>query len=444
MPGARRDAAVSPERFAAERAAAWEELEAALRRAGERPEKLGRDGVRRLGTLYRAAAADLAFARRRFPGEPLVGRLERSCCGRGRRSTRARGGACRCRPSSPAGTGGGWRSGRCWCWSRGAAAGPALAGGAWGAVDPAAAAGLIPAEFQAAADPPAEGRDFDAADLVRVLVPGHDQQHPGDAVAFAGGITFGVADGLRAVLQRAAAGSDRRAVDRGGNGDRVPAADLLARAAGDLVHRRGRDRGAADRVGADPAGPLRRATSLRREASPGGRARGGDGPRGSCCAGFLRGLRDRSGAAGRGSGRARLRRCSCCSGASCTGAAARVRAPRAPSPAGRRRRASRAAGPAAPRARARRPRGPAPRRARAPARTSPATVARGAVERSSPAPAASASSAGSDGLATTTAWRRVSTGTARTSGRAAASSSRSQKTTTSARLLPSARRNASS
>ena len=67
---------MSPEGFAAERAEAWEELEAALRRAGERPEKLGRDGVRRLGTLYRAAAADLAFARRRFPGDPLVGRLE--------------------------------------------------------------------------------------------------------------------------------------------------------------------------------------------------------------------------------------------------------------------------------------------------------------------------------------------------------------------------------
>jgi hypothetical protein len=67
---------LSPERFAAERGPAWEELEAALRRAGDRPERLGRDGVRRLGTLYRAAAADLAFARRRFPGDPLVGRLE--------------------------------------------------------------------------------------------------------------------------------------------------------------------------------------------------------------------------------------------------------------------------------------------------------------------------------------------------------------------------------
>src|SRR3954465_5909993 len=57
---------MSPERFAAERAAVWEELDAALRRCGDRPERLGRDGVRRLGTLYRATAADLAFARARF------------------------------------------------------------------------------------------------------------------------------------------------------------------------------------------------------------------------------------------------------------------------------------------------------------------------------------------------------------------------------------------
>src|SRR3954468_6727768 len=67
---------MSPERFASERGAAWEELHPSLRRAGDGPERLGRDGVRRLGALYRAAAADLAFARRRFPGEALTRRLE--------------------------------------------------------------------------------------------------------------------------------------------------------------------------------------------------------------------------------------------------------------------------------------------------------------------------------------------------------------------------------
>ncbi len=67
---------LSAERFEAERARAWGELDAMLRLAGDRPERLGAAGVRRLGELYRAAAADLAFARRRYPGDPLVARLE--------------------------------------------------------------------------------------------------------------------------------------------------------------------------------------------------------------------------------------------------------------------------------------------------------------------------------------------------------------------------------
>ena len=54
------------------------------------------------------------------------------------------------------------------------------------------------------------------------------------------------------------------------------------------------------------------------------------------------------------------------------------------------------------------------------------------------------SRSGSRTEATSTTWRRASTGTASTSGRAAASSSRSQKTTISERLAPSTVWNASS
>ena len=61
--------------FVAERSADWTELEALVERS-RRPRALGGDGARRLGALYRAAAADLAFARRRFSGDPLVTRLE--------------------------------------------------------------------------------------------------------------------------------------------------------------------------------------------------------------------------------------------------------------------------------------------------------------------------------------------------------------------------------
>jgi uncharacterized membrane protein SpoIIM required for sporulation len=63
------------DRFVEERRGAWDELEDALRSARGRPERLGADGVRRLARLYRGAAADLALARRSFPGDPLVARL---------------------------------------------------------------------------------------------------------------------------------------------------------------------------------------------------------------------------------------------------------------------------------------------------------------------------------------------------------------------------------
>jgi uncharacterized membrane protein SpoIIM required for sporulation len=64
------------ERFLNERGESWQELDALVRRARRRPERLGSEGVLRLGTLYRAAAADLALARRSFPTDPVVGRLE--------------------------------------------------------------------------------------------------------------------------------------------------------------------------------------------------------------------------------------------------------------------------------------------------------------------------------------------------------------------------------
>ncbi len=54
----------------------WAELQALVTRAKGRAERLKPHGVRRLGALYRAAAADLALARRRFPLDPSVGMLE--------------------------------------------------------------------------------------------------------------------------------------------------------------------------------------------------------------------------------------------------------------------------------------------------------------------------------------------------------------------------------
>ncbi|HJV08368.1 MAG TPA: stage II sporulation protein M [Acidimicrobiales bacterium] len=64
------------DRFIADRRPSWDELDALLGEAKGRPERIGAERMRRLGALYRGAAADLAVARRRFPAEPTVPALE--------------------------------------------------------------------------------------------------------------------------------------------------------------------------------------------------------------------------------------------------------------------------------------------------------------------------------------------------------------------------------
>ncbi len=64
------------EDFVQSRTPAWDELDRLLEEAGRRPQRLGADRVRTLGSLYRSAAADLATARRRYPGESATLRLE--------------------------------------------------------------------------------------------------------------------------------------------------------------------------------------------------------------------------------------------------------------------------------------------------------------------------------------------------------------------------------
>lgn len=54
----------------------WDEFESLLDEARRRPERLGGARVRRLAALYRSTAADLVAARRRYPGDPIVDRLE--------------------------------------------------------------------------------------------------------------------------------------------------------------------------------------------------------------------------------------------------------------------------------------------------------------------------------------------------------------------------------
>ena len=148
--------------------------------------------MRRLGGLYRAAAADLAFARRRYPSEPLTARLEALVL-RARAAVYARAG----RRASL------WRFLTRGYWRRLAerpavllvawtlVLAPAVAGGAWGALDAPAAAGLVPAEFQSAADPPAAGRDFDAETASAFSAQVMTNNITVTVIAFVGGIAFG-------------------------------------------------------------------------------------------------------------------------------------------------------------------------------------------------------------------------------------------------------------
>ena len=64
------------ERFVRRGQPTWSSLESKIAASSGRPERLGPAGVRELGSLYRSAAADLALARRRWPGDPLTQRLE--------------------------------------------------------------------------------------------------------------------------------------------------------------------------------------------------------------------------------------------------------------------------------------------------------------------------------------------------------------------------------
>src|SRR4051812_5972875 len=152
------------DRFERERASGWRALEGALARAGGRPERLGAAGVLELGALYRGAAADLALARRLFPRDPLTARLE-GLVVRARAVVYADVG----RRRAPVAffLHGYWRL----VVDRRLALAVAVAlflGGTvfafvWGALDPDAAAGLVPGSFIDGADPPRGSRGLTAA-----------------------------------------------------------------------------------------------------------------------------------------------------------------------------------------------------------------------------------------------------------------------------------------
>jgi uncharacterized membrane protein SpoIIM required for sporulation len=147
--------------FVDQRRARWHELDTLLGRAGRRAESLGPGGVRRLGALYRASAADLALARRRFAGDPVVARLELLV-------TRARplvydrarlGGSL-----AEFATTGYWRR----VYERPALLlvaalllfGPWVLAAVWAVRDPGAASGVVPSQYRSVTEPRERGTDL--------------------------------------------------------------------------------------------------------------------------------------------------------------------------------------------------------------------------------------------------------------------------------------------
>jgi uncharacterized membrane protein SpoIIM required for sporulation len=179
--------------FVSTGAPAWEELEALLERAGSRPERLGVEGVLELGGLYRTAVADLALARRRFPGDPVLARLEplvlrarHAVYGERRRAGSLREFALR----------GYWRDIRAHrallAVSVTAILAPTLLSAAWAIHDPGAAIGLVPSPYRAAADP--HVRHLSVGLTTQAALAGSIFTHniAVTFLTFAGGLTLGV------------------------------------------------------------------------------------------------------------------------------------------------------------------------------------------------------------------------------------------------------------
>ena len=147
--------------FVRDRAATWTEFEQLLQAGGNSPARLGAERVLRLGACYRAVAGDLAYARRRFPADPVVARLEQ-LTQRGRHAvyntTRPRQTIVRFASR------GYWRRVRerpvllliaivC-------LAGPTLLTGYWAWRDPGSAGGLVPQSYQSVTEPRPAGRSL--------------------------------------------------------------------------------------------------------------------------------------------------------------------------------------------------------------------------------------------------------------------------------------------
>jgi uncharacterized membrane protein SpoIIM required for sporulation len=211
--------ATTVERFSDARRDGWRELELLVSEAGRRPERLGPEKALRLGQLYRSAAADLATARRRFPGDPAIARLE-ALVGRARhlvydaptrRTTVVRFFATdywrliaeRPRPLLLAIL---------------LVLGAAGLGVLWAAQDPAAAVGIVPEQFRAVLEPGHPWRDMTAGEQAQFTTELFTHNIETTLFAFAGGITAGILTALTLLYNGALVGVIGGLMTAAGNG----------------------------------------------------------------------------------------------------------------------------------------------------------------------------------------------------------------------------------
>jgi uncharacterized membrane protein SpoIIM required for sporulation len=180
------------EAFLADRSPAWDALERALQPSG-RAGRMAPERTLEVGRDYRAVVADLAFARRRFPGDPVVDRLERLALA-GRQAIYSG------RPRNAGAllefvTTGYWRlvigQPGVLAVSVVALAAPCLLAAIWALHDPAAALGLVPGVFKGAAHPHARHIPLGAATQAVLASSIFTNNIRVTFLAFAGGLTLG-------------------------------------------------------------------------------------------------------------------------------------------------------------------------------------------------------------------------------------------------------------
>jgi len=209
------------ERFLERGRPEWARLDELIQQARGSPERLGPVGVRELGRRYRVVAADLALARRRWPGDPLVARLD-ALVGSARpliydTETSNQGIVA-------------FFTTTYWKWvaerpllllaSIVLLFAPSALAAWWAYVDPAAAVGLVPEPFHGAIDPPGGDLGYSVAQQAEFASAVFTNNIRVTFLAFAGGIAAGLGTAFALIYNGSFLGAVTGLAFSSGNGSR--------------------------------------------------------------------------------------------------------------------------------------------------------------------------------------------------------------------------------